>query len=132
MMPLAASVLVALLWPGHPPISEEEPSEILVAMTPQLPAEQPMMLDESISKARVAIESISEKIVAVRPEMTVSLPKTDLKPQAEPAWDRLADAGDGLKTGVKPLTTSAKRAVTMFFNATETLSFADSPRKNRP
>ena len=51
---------------------------------------------------------------------------------AEPAWDRLADAGDGLKTGVRPLATSAKRAVNMLFKATETLSFAESPRKNRP
>ena len=134
--PLAASVLVALFWPATPPVAPQNAASVeVVAVRPStaIVSEPPaMMIDESITEAREALASISGKVAQVRPEMSITLPKPEPRIAAEPAWDRLADAGDGLKTGVRPLATSAKRAVNMLFKATETLSFAESPRKNRP
>lgn len=135
-IPMAASIALAIFLNfGRNPSQVTGDSSTTVAMLPAKPIKAtekqiPLNIDESISEARKRFESLTEKVVAVRPEMNVVLPKIDENPSVDPAWDRLADAGDGLKSSVKPLATSAKRAVSMFLNATDALSLADSTRKN--
>ncbi len=134
LIPTAAVVLVAVFWPRQPelPSGGESLTIAVAAVSTQAENHHTPTLDESFSEARSAVASLSGRVVPERPEVTITLPKVEPVAEVEPAWDRLADAGDGLKTGVKPLTTSARRAVNMLFKATETLTFADTSPKNRP
>lgn len=129
----AAVVLIAVFWPGRADETPGEPFMTTVAKVTIREDNAPgIALDKSLAEAKSAMASLSGKVVPDRPEVTITLPKVEPMAEAEPAWDRLADAGDGLKTGVKPVTSSARRAMNMLFKATETLTFADTSRKNRP
>lgn len=127
----AAAVIGVAFWPAREPTPINNPVIAIVAAGPS--AKEGVEFDASLSDARSAMASLSDKVIPDRPDVTlppIVLPKVEPMTQADPAWDRLADAGNGLKTGVKPLAASARRAVTMLFRSAETFSAADAPLKN--
>lgn len=132
LIPATAAVFAVVFWPTPQPTRIEGQIIAVVAMTPAV--KDDVKFDESLSNARSAMASLKNQVIPDRVDVTlppITLPKVEPMGEADPAWDRLADAGDGLKTGVKPLANSARRAMTMLFRATEAFSSpVSAPRKN--
>jgi len=132
LIPATAAVFAMVFWPTPQPVRINGQIVAEVALAPA--ATEDVKFDESLSNARSAMASLKDQVIPDRVDVTLpplSLPKVAPMGEVDPAWDRLADAGDGLKTGVKPLANSARRAMTMLFRATEAFtSPVSAPRKN--
>lgn len=119
----AAGIIVGIvIWQyGNQPTIDRVP--VIAEVTPTQTATR----DDSIKEVRLAMAEITEKLIPESPKVNldaetgIKFPMVEPLVNTEPVVHTLNDASEGLKTGVQPITSSAKRAFNMLFRATESL-----------
>ena len=124
---LAASVLVAAVlygpWAGRP----NQPDVVRRQEPVPQPEPVPERVADRVADAGSALASITRKATdqaltptrhLIPPPESVTLPDPELASTVEPAAESLAAMPQAAKSGIEPMTTGAKRAVSLFLRDT--------------
>jgi hypothetical protein len=122
---LAASILVAAILYG-PWVGRTNQPDIVRGREPS-PEPAPERVADRVADAGSALASITRKATdqaltptrnLIPPPESVTLPETELATTVEPAAESLAAMPQAAKSGIEPMTTGARRAVSLFLRDT--------------
>jgi hypothetical protein len=121
---LAASILVAAILYG--PWAGRNQPDVVRGPEP-LPEPAPERVADRVADAGSALASITRKATdqaltptrnLIPPPESVTLPEPELATTVEPAAESLAAMPQAAKSGIEPMTTGARRAVSLFLRDT--------------